>query len=66
MFDAFGCLKKYENTTDILKEFYTLRLERYVMRKAYLEGMLQAQSDKLNNQARFIIEKIEGVIVIGM
>ena len=49
----------------ILKEFHGLRLQRYIMRKAYMEGMLQAESDRLNNQARFIIEKIEGTIVIG-
>ncbi|XP_031551314.1 DNA topoisomerase 2-alpha-like isoform X2 [Actinia tenebrosa] len=64
LFDAYGCLKKYENVGMILKEFFTLRLQRYTMRKAYLEGMLQAESDKLNNQARFILEKIEGTIVI--
>ena len=31
----------------------------------YLEGMLAAESLKLDNQARFILEKIEGTIVIG-
>ena len=35
------------------------------MRKAWLEGMLAAESDKLNSQARFILEKIEGHIIIG-
>ena len=28
-------------------------------------GMLQAEADRLENQARFILEKIEGKIVIG-
>lgn len=65
LFDALGCLRKYETPQDILKEFFELRLERYAIRKAWLEGMLTAESDKLNSQARFILEKIEGVIVLG-
>ena len=65
LFDALGCLRKYESPLDILKEFFELRLERYAIRKAWLEGMLTAESDKLNNQARFILEKIEGHIIIG-
>ena len=31
----------------------------------YLEGILTAESLKLENQARFILEKVESVIVIG-
>ena len=60
-----GCLRKYDTPLDILKEFFDLRLERYVIRKAWLEGMLAAESEKLNSQARFILEKIEGHIIIG-
>ena len=37
----------------------------YHRRKDYLEGVLEAESNKLNNQARFIMEKIEGTVVIG-
>jgi len=65
LFDALGCLRKYESPLDVLKEFFELRLERYAIRKAWLEGMLTAESTKLNSQARFILEKIEGQIVIG-
>lgn len=60
-----GCLRKFDSPLDILKEFFELRLERYVIRKAWLEGMLAAESEKLNSQARFILEKIEGHIIIG-
>lgn len=60
-----GCLRKFDSPLDILKEFFELRLERYVIRKAWLEGMLGAESEKLNSQARFILEKIEGHIIIG-
>lgn len=60
-----GCLRKYESPLDILKEFFELRLERYAIRKAWLDGMLTAESSKLSSQARFILEKIEGQIIIG-
>ncbi|KAH0626856.1 hypothetical protein JD844_002113 [Phrynosoma platyrhinos] len=64
LFDHVGCLKKYETAEDILREFYELRLRYYSLRKDWLVGMLGAESAKLNNQARFILEKIEGKIVI--
>ena len=65
LFDALGCLCKYESPLDILKEFFELRLEKYAVRKAWLDGMLTAESTKLSSQARFILEKIEGQIIIG-
>lgn len=65
LFDHVGCLKKYETAEDILDEFYQVRLRYYCLRKEWLTGMLGAESAKLNNQARFILEKIEGKIVIG-
>lgn len=64
LFDHMGCLKKYETVQDILKEFFDLRLHYYSLRKDWLTGMLGAESAKLNNQARFILEKIQGKITI--
>lgn len=66
LFDAAGCIRRYENVESILKEFYELRLEFYRRRKDYLEGMLAAESLKLDNQARFIVEKIDKLIIIGL
>ncbi|KZC12629.1 PREDICTED: DNA topoisomerase 2 [Dufourea novaeangliae] len=63
-FDESQCLIKYENIIQILKGFYKVRLDMYSKRKDYLEGLLQAESDKLSNQARFILEKCDGTIVI--
>ncbi|KAK2090239.1 DNA topoisomerase 2-beta, partial [Saguinus oedipus] len=65
LFDHMGCLKKYETVQDILKEFFDLRLSYYGLRKEWLVGMLGAESTKLNNQARFILEKIQGKITIA-
>ncbi|KAL4629674.1 DNA topoisomerase 2-beta [Arapaima gigas] len=64
LFDHMGCLKRYESVQDILKEFFELRLHYYKLRKDWLVGMLGAESAKLSNQARFVLEKIEGKISI--
>lgn len=42
-----------------------VRLDVYRKRKAYLEGMLIAESAKLDSQAQFIMEIIEGKLVIS-
>ncbi|KFD55492.1 hypothetical protein M513_03544 [Trichuris suis] len=64
LFDAEGCLRRFENAEDILKEFYTVRLSMYAKRKAHLIGLLTAQAKRLENQARFVMEKIEDIIKI--
>lgn len=65
LFDQNGCIKKYNTALDILTEFFTFRLHKYDLRKKYMEGSLAAESLKLDNQARFILEKIDGKVVIG-
>ena len=65
MFDSDGCLRRYSSAEDILKDFYAVRLSMYVKRKDYLLGMLSAESAKLTNQARFIVELIENKIDIS-
>lgn len=64
LFDQNGCLKRYDSINTILNEFFHVRLGIYVKRKAYMEGMLGAESLKLDNIARFIMEKIEGKIKV--
>lgn len=63
-FDKDCCLKRYDTVVDIMKEFFDLRLEYYRKRKDYLEGMLEAEASKLTNQARFIMEKCNGTLII--
>ena len=58
-------MKRYDNELEVLVDFYQTRLDLYRKRKEYLESQLAAESLKLDNQARFILEKIEGKIVIG-
>nr|XP_019946171.1 PREDICTED: DNA topoisomerase 2-beta isoform X1 [Paralichthys olivaceus] len=64
LFDHMGCLKRYDSVQDILKEFFELRLNYYKLRKDWLLGSLGAEASKLSNQARFVLEKIEGKISI--
>ncbi|XP_065661520.1 DNA topoisomerase 2-alpha isoform X4 [Hydra vulgaris] len=64
LFDEFGCIKKYESPTEIMKAFFNVRMAKYNERKKFILGMLEAECSKLENQARFILEKIEGKIII--
>lgn len=64
LFDRYGCMKKYDDVRYIMQEFYDVRLEFYAKRKKHLEGMLGAEALKLSNQARFIIEKCDGSLVV--
>ncbi|VIO94552.1 Probable DNA topoisomerase II, putative [Brugia malayi] len=64
LFDPLGCLRRFSNVEEICKEFFEIRKKKYIERKAFQEGMLRAQSERLSNQARFILEKIKGEILI--
>lgn len=63
-FDQNCCLRRYDTSINILKEFFPLRLEFYGKRKDYMEGQLKALSDELSNKARFIVEKCDGTLVV--
>merc|ERR1711872_683709 len=64
LFDSFGCLRRYETAEEIMKEFYDLRLKMYDKRKKYMVGLLEAETCKLSNQARFILEKCDGSLKV--
>ncbi|XP_018321367.1 DNA topoisomerase 2 [Agrilus planipennis] len=64
VFDELGCLRRFESVMDILQEFFTLRLKYYQKRKDYVEGILEAEAAKLSHQARFIMEKCSGQLVV--
>ncbi|XP_074594047.1 DNA topoisomerase 2-alpha-like [Brevipalpus obovatus] len=60
LFDSKGCLRRFDSPDDILKEFFEVRLDFYNRRKEYKKGLLQAETAKLTNQVRFILEKNDG------
>ncbi|CAF0772126.1 unnamed protein product [Didymodactylos carnosus] len=64
LFDHNNVLRLYNNVEEICEEFFTTRLYMYVRRKEYMVGSLQAICLKLDNVARFIKEKIEGVVAV--
>lgn len=64
-FDKAGRIRKYESPEEILQDFYDLRLEYYVKRKEYLADQLNAELDKLSNQARFVQMIIDDKLIIS-
>ena len=55
LFDATDCLKKYDNVTDIIDEYFMKRLELYETRKNYLVDIYEKQLLTLSNKARYIL-----------
>lgn len=58
LFDYQGVLRKYDSPLAILREFFEVRKDFYYRRKQYLEGKFEAETSRLSNQARFILENI--------
>ncbi|PNY26140.1 DNA topoisomerase 2 [Tolypocladium capitatum] len=64
-FDTNGQIRKYEKVEDILEEYYHYRLSMYLGRKKHWLGVYHSDFRKLQNQARFIQEIIDGVLVVS-
>lgn len=47
-----------------MREYQPVRLKMYQKRKDFLEGQLEAEASRLSNQARFILEKCSGELVV--
>lgn len=56
---------KYQNTTDILLDFFDIRLEFYSKRKDYLIKKLERELSILKSKVRFINEYIDGTLEIN-
>lgn len=61
-FDKNGLIKKYSGPEEIIKDFYTLRLEYYSKRKEFLINKLYNELLILENKVRFIQYVIEDKI----
>lgn len=59
-----GAIKKYENTSQIVKEWSKIRITKYQERKAYQIKILEKDLEVLSAKIRFILDVIEGKIVI--
>lgn len=65
LFDEDYSLAKYRDTTDILMDFYEIRLDFYAKRKAYLIKKLSKELEVVSAKVRFINEYLEGTLDIN-
>jgi DNA topoisomerase-2 len=64
LYSSEGAIKKYASTSNILKEWSKVRIDKYIERKAYQIKILEKDYNTLSNKIRFIIDVIEGRIII--
>jgi DNA topoisomerase-2 len=62
LFDADEQLKKYDNISQIIDDYYLKRLQLYKARKDWLMKALTAELLLLSNKAKYIKENLEGSI----
>jgi DNA topoisomerase-2 len=64
LFNKNGAIQKYDNTTEIIKEWSKTRILKYMERKAYQIKILERDFLVLSAKIRFIIDVISGNIQI--
>lgn len=65
LFNHEGKLRKYEDVSEILDEFYKVRIDFYAQRKASLMKGLTGKLLVAKNRTRFIREIVSGELVIA-
>ena len=65
LYNAEGFLQKYHNANDILRDYFMVRHQTYIKRKEYQLKALEKELLVLNARVRFIMEFIEGKLVIA-
>ena len=64
LFDEFGKLQVYKNTSEVAKNHFRVRKQKYIERHALLLAKYAAESSRASNRARFICETIDKKISI--
>ena len=64
LFDKNGCLKKFNDTEEILRDFYKVRINFYFQRKQHVEGKLEAEALRIKEVSGYIQGRINGSLVI--
>ena len=64
LYSSVGAIRKYDNTSFILREWAIMRINKYNERKQYQIKMLEKDHNLLSSKIRFIIDVIEGRILI--
>ena len=62
LFDAKDNLKKYENVSSIIDDYYETRLKMYQTRKDFMINALEQERILLSNKAKYIQENLDGTI----
>lgn len=65
LFDTKGTIKKYDDVSDILEEFYDYRLGMYEKRKIYHTRILKNDLDILKYKIKFLKYVIDNKIIVG-
>jgi DNA topoisomerase-2 len=64
LFSEKGAIKRYDTTTCIIKEWAEVRIRKYFERKNYKVKILEKDFNILSAKIKFIIDVIEGRIII--
>lgn len=64
LFDSNGVIKKYDDVTQILKDFFVVRLKAYKDRKNHLIDKMEADITFVSAKVKFILETIDGELKI--
>jgi DNA topoisomerase-2 len=64
LFSEKGCIKKYNTTTMIIKEWFQIRLNKYYERKTKQLEIMEDEFKLLSAKIKFIIDVINGNIII--
>ena len=62
LFNSEDKLKKYGSVSEIIDDFFIVRLEYYGMRKAHLIDVLERELIVLSNKAKYIQEVLNGTV----
>ena len=62
LFDYNDKLKKYNNTSEIIEDYFYKRLETYDLRKKYMVSALEKELTLLSNKAKYVNEVLEGTV----
>jgi len=65
LFDRYDKIKKYNTVTEIIDDYYEVRLEYYDKRKEYLLNKMNNKKIWFDNVIKFIKKVIDGTMVIN-
>lgn len=64
LYDHEGCIKKYADVNEIIRDFYRVRLEMYEKRKNHRIKTLKEEMQNLDARIKFILSVINGDLKI--